>query len=234
MTPAAKRPAAGGETAAGKENGPGNRPERKPENGKDAERMKVISVTGGVGSGKSEVLRILEREFGAEVIRADEVAHELMEPGTVCLERVVAAFGDSFLDGDGRIDRGRLAAILFSDPQATGRMNAIVHPLVWEEIGRRIAASDRARVVVEAALFDETHNAMFDEIWYVYASEETRVRRLMESRGYTEEKCRAIMASQATQEEYRRAATRVIDNNGTLAEVREELKRALKALEEGV
>ena len=145
--------------------------------------MKVISITGGVGSGKSEVLRILQEEFGADIIIADKVAHQLMEPGKKGYGRVVAAFGTSLLSADGSIDRQRMAELIFSDKDSIEKMNSIIHPMVWSEIEYAIAHSDKNLVAVEAALFDEEHNAMFDEIWYIFTSRENRTKRLMATPG---------------------------------------------------
>ena len=171
--------------------------------------MKIISITGGVGSGKSEVLRVLQEEFDAEIIKADEVAHQLMEPGKKGYQHVVEALGDSFLNKDGSIDRKKLAAL--------------IHPMAWEEIRYAINHSDKEIIVVEAALYDDEHNAMFDEIWYVYTSVENRIKRLMASRGYSEEKCRGIMANQASEDDYRSFATRVLDNNGGIEDIRKQI-----------
>ena len=93
--------------------------------------MKIISITGGVGSGKSEVLRVLQEEFDAEIIKADEVAHQLMEPGKKGYQHVVEALGDSFLNKDGSIDRKKLAALIFQNKKAVETMNAIIHPMAW-------------------------------------------------------------------------------------------------------
>ena len=175
--------------------------------------MKVISITGGVGSGKSEVLRILQEEFGADIIIADKVAHQLMEPGKKGYGRVVAAFGTSLLSADGSIDRQRMAELIFSDKDSIEKMNSIIHPMVWSEIEYAIAHSDKNLVAVEAALFDEEHNAMFDEIWYIFTS-----------RGYSREKCLEIMANQVSEDEYRAQADRVIDNNETVEEIRTQIK----------
>lgn len=190
--------------------------------------MKVISVTGGVGSGKSEVLRILQEEFGAEIIIADRVAHQLMEPGKKGYNRVVAAFGASYLNADGRFDRQKMAEMLFKDRQAIETMNSIIHPMAWREIEYAIAHSDRNLVAVEAALFDDEHNAMFDEIWYVCASRENRIKRLMDSRGYTKEKCLEIMSNQASEEEYKAMADYVIDNDKTVEEIRVQIENRLE------
>lgn len=190
--------------------------------------MKVISITGGVGSGKSEVLRILKEEFGADVIIADKVAHQLMEPGKKGYNRVLDAFGNSFLNADGSIDRQKMAELIFKDRESIEKMNSIIHPMAWSEIEHAIAHSDKEIVVVEAALFDEEHNHMFDEIWYVFTNRENRIRRLMESRGYSKEKCLEIMANQVTEDEYRAQADHEIDNNGTVEEIRIQIENLLK------
>ena len=190
--------------------------------------MKVISITGGVGSGKSEVLRILKEEFSAQIILADQVAHQLMEPGKKGYKRVVEALGTAFLNADGSIDRKKLAEVIFQDKEAVQTMNSIIHPMVWKEIQYEIDHSDKQIVVVEAALFDEEHNAMFDEIWYVYTEQENRIGRLMASRGYTREKCLEIMSTQASEEEYRRIADRVLDNNKGVEEISTQIAAFLK------
>lgn len=190
--------------------------------------MKVISITGGVGSGKSVVLKILEEEFGAKLIIADQVAHQLMEPGKKGYRRVVELLGTSFLDADGRIDRGQLAKLIFTDKESIQKMNEIIHPMAWKEIEYEIAHADKNLVVVEAALFDEEHNSMFDEIWYVYVEPETRIKRLMENRGYSREKCLDIMENQATEEGFREMADHVIDNNGSVEEIRAQLSELLR------
>ncbi|MCI7262512.1 MAG: dephospho-CoA kinase [Otoolea sp.] len=190
--------------------------------------MKVISITGGVGSGKSEVLRILKEEFSAQIILADQVAHQLMEPGKKGYKRVVEALGTAFLNADGSIDRKKLAEVIFQDKEAVQTMNSIIHPMVWKEIQYEIDHSDKQIVVVEAALFDEEHNAMFDEIWYVYTEQENRIGRLMASRGYTREKCLEIMSNQASEEEYRRIADRVLDNNKGVEEISTQIAAFLK------
>ena len=190
--------------------------------------MKVISITGGVGSGKSEVLRILKEEFSAQIILADQVAHQLMEPGKKGYKRVVEALGTAFLNADGSIDRKRLVEVIFQDKEAVQTMDSIIHPMVWKEIQYEIDHSDKQIVVVEAALFDEEHNAMFDEIWYVYTEQENRIGRLMASRGYTREKCLEIMSNQASEEEYRRIADRVLDNNKGVEEISTQIAAFLK------
>lgn len=190
--------------------------------------MKVIGITGGVGSGKSEVLGILERDFGAELLIADEIAHQVMEPGMPAYRRIVEALGTDFLSADGSIDRKALAKRLFGDGEALGTVNSIVHPTVWQAIEESIRCSRKELVIVEAALFDEEHNGLFDQVWYIFTSEENRISRLMKSRGYSREKCLDIMRSQKSESEFRAMADRVIDNNKTVADVKRQIETILK------
>ena len=190
--------------------------------------MKVIGITGGVGSGKSEVLGILERDFGAELLIADEIAHQVMEPGMPAYRRIVEALGTDFLSEDGSIDRKALAKRLFGDGEALGTVNSIVHPTVWQAIEEGIRCSRKELVIVEAALFDEEHNGLFDQVWYIFTSEENRISRLMKSRGYSREKCLDIMRSQKSESEFRAIADRVIDNNKTVADVKRQIETILK------
>lgn len=190
--------------------------------------MKVIGITGGVGSGKSEVLVILKRDFGAELLIADEIAHQVMEPGMPAYRRIVEALGTDFLSADGSIDRKALAKRLFGDGEALGTVNSIVHPTVWQAIEESIRCSRKELVIVEAALFDEEHNGLFDQVWYIFTSEENRISRLMKSRGYSREKCLDIMRSQKSESEFRAMADRVIDNNKTVADVKRQIETILK------
>lgn len=191
----------------------------------------VIGVTGGVGSGKSVILGILKEKYGAEILLADELAHELMEPGREAYREICEVLGTGFLGEDGSIDRTAFSALLFSDAGARETVNGIVHPLVWKEVRRRIAEAGRrgaALVVVEAALPDEKVHDIYDEMWYVYTSRENRIRRLMEGRGYTREKCESIMDSQLSDEEFRRMCRFEIDNNGSLSHAESQIREIWK------
>ena len=190
-------------------------------------KKKIIGITGGVGAGKSSVLSILKDTFGANVILADLVAHELMEPGSEGLKRVTEALGMSFIREDGSVDRAALAQIIFNDQKALETMNGIIHPMVWETIQARALECAETLVIVEAAVFDTAPANLFDEMWYVYTSKENRIARLMASRGYTREKCESIIAKQDSEEEYRNRCGRVIDNNGTEEDTKRQLEEIL-------
>ncbi len=190
-------------------------------------KKKIIGITGGVGAGKSSVLEVLKHTFGARVILSDLVAHDLMEPGSEGLRRVVAALGDSFMEADGTVNRKALAALIFGDDAALATMNGIIHPMVWEAIREEAASCKESLVIVETALIDTAPDGLLDETWYVYTTKENRIARLMESRGYTREKCESIMEAQISDETYRAICGRVIDNNGGTENIETQLKEIL-------
>lgn len=187
--------------------------------------MKVIGITGGVGAGKSRILSILKTDYQAEIIQADEVAKELEEPGKEGYQRLTEMFGKRILAADGRIDRACLASIIFQDEEALQKVNAVIHPLAWNEIKQRISQSDAPIVAVEAALFDESSKDFCQELWFVDTSEEHRIERLMENRGYSRQKCLDIMANQKDRESFLKFADVVIDNNGSVEAVQEQIAK---------
>ena len=190
-------------------------------------KKRIVGITGGVGAGKSSVLAILKDSFDAKVILADLVAHDLMEPGSEGLNRVTEALGTSFIREDGSVDRKALAEIIFHDAKALETMNSIIHPMVWETIREEALKCEESLVIVEAAVFDTAPEGLFDEMWYVYTTEENRILRLMESRGYTREKCESIIAKQDSEEQYRNRCGRVLDNNGTAEDIKRQLEEIL-------
>lgn len=195
--------------------------------------MKLVGLTGGVGSGKSTVAGML-RELGAEVIDADEAAHAVYEPGTRGFDAVVREFGNEYVR-DGRIDRARLGELVFMDPDALRRLNAIVHPLVREWMAdRTVEAVERgAHVVVQDVplLFENGLEPLFSSVVLVYVPEAMQVQRLVGGRGFTEERARAVMAAQMPIEEKRRRATHVIDNSGPREETRAQVEELWKRLQ---
>lgn len=194
--------------------------------------MKVIGVTGGVGAGKSTVLRYLEERYRARVIQADQTGHEVMEPEEEAYGRVVAEFGGQILSADGRIDRGVLSGIVFADGEKLKKLNAIVHPAVKKEILKRIAqaaAENEAYTVVEAALFfEEKYDAFCDETWYIYTNEAERRRRLKRSRGYSDERIDQIVRNQKSHEELLKRCGCVIDNNGTAEDTCRQIDKRMR------
>jgi dephospho-CoA kinase len=190
--------------------------------------LRLIGLTGGIGSGKSTVAGFL-RELGATVIDADEATRAVQAPGSEGLRRIVEAFGREILTPDGPLDRSRLAAIVFSDPEARHRLNEIVHPLVRQwMVDRQQEAARRgdALVVLDVPLLFETRGLQgLDAVVLVYAPEELQLKRLMEERGMDEEAARARLAAQMPIEEKRRLASHVIINTGTLEDLRTETER---------
>lgn len=194
--------------------------------------MKLVGLTGGVGSGKSTVAAIL-RELGAEVVDADEASHAVYEPGTPGFSAVVREFGDDYVR-DGRINREALGDLVFKDPDALGRLNAIVHPLVREWMARRTAeAVDRgAEVVVQDVplLFENGLEALFPTTILVWVPPDVQVERLVGGRGFTAERARKVIATQMPIDEKRRRATQVIDNSGGPQATRAQVERLWAAL----
>ncbi|MEU6034924.1 dephospho-CoA kinase [Actinomadura sp. NPDC047616] len=183
--------------------------------------MLKVGLTGGIGSGKSEVSARLAAH-GAMIIDADRIAREVVEPGTPGLAAVVEEFGAQVLRPDGALDRERLGSIVFSDADRLAALNAIVHPLVGERVAELMeTAPEDAVVVYDVPLLAENGLAgMYDVVVVVDAPVETQIRRLVERRGMTEEEARARIAAQATREQRRALAHRVIDNSGSLDELR--------------
>lgn len=177
----------------------------------------LIGLTGGIGSGKSAVANLFA-ERGARIVDADKVAREVIAGGSAGLRAVVDEFGAEVLGDDGELDRTRLAHIVFADPQARERLNAIVHPLVADRIEAMLAEQSSVEVVVyDVPLLVEgsvQNRHDFDLILVVEAPEDLRVQRLQRDRNMTEEQVRARMASQATDDQRRAIADVVIVNDG--------------------
>lgn len=198
--------------------------------------MKVIGITGGVGSGKSQVLAFMKEQFGAVVCQADHVAWKLQEPGGKCYCDIVEYFGTGILNGDKTINRKELGAIVFGDDAKLKVLNAIMHPEVKKEISSRIEMEKTTGTklfVLEAALLIEEHyNEICDEVWYINADEKIRRQRLKTSRDYTDEKIEAIMASQLSEWEFRKVCHRVIDNSGAFEDICVQIEDLMKQLGE--
>ena len=187
--------------------------------------MLRIGLTGGIGSGKSTVSGLLAAR-GAVIVDADRIAREVVEPGTSGLAAVVEAFGEQVLGADGSLDRPAMAAVVFSDPVARGRLDGIVHPLVRRRTAELVSEAPADAVVVnDVPLLVETGQApSYDVVLVVEADPEIRVVRLVH-RGLTEDDARARIAAQATDEQRRAVADVVLDNSGTPEELAEQVDR---------
>lgn len=187
--------------------------------------MKLIGLTGGVGSGKSTVAGMFA-DLGASVVDADEATHAVYAPGTDGFDAIVDAFGPEYVR-DGQIDRQRLGDLVFKDEAARLRLNAIVHPRVRDWMTARTAeAMDRgAEIVIQDVplLFENGLQDLFSSTVLVYARPETQVARLVEQRGLPSDRARAILAAQMPIDQKRPLASIVIDNDGSLDETRRQV-----------
>jgi len=190
----------------------------------------IIGLTGGIGAGKTTVAAILAG-LGARVIDADRIGHEVYRPGSAGFARVVEAFGPAVVGADGAIDRRMLGALVFADPAARARLNALVHPLIAAEVGRRIAAA-RAEgfegpLVVEAAvLLEAGWRPLVDRVWVVSARREDAILRIMATRGLAREEVERRLEAQMSDAERRRQADLVIENDGPPAALRAAVEEA--------
>ncbi len=186
----------------------------------------VIGITGGVGSGKSTVLALLETEYQAEICMADELGHEAMKKGMGAYEAIVDAFGKDVVGVDGELDRNKLAAIVYTDEEKLRRLNGLIHPIVLKEMERKAHATKPGSVLVleTAILFETGCDTLCDEVWGVITGEEIRIKRLMESRGYSREKAKAIMEKQMSDAELAKRCDRRIVNDGDMQELARQLR----------
>jgi len=184
--------------------------------------MFAIGLTGGIGSGKSTISDML-RAKGAATVYADQIGHEVYRPGTPAWDQVVAAFGRQVVGDDGQIDRRKLGQIVFSDPEARRRLDAITHPPMEQMMSERLEELRRqgTRVVVlEAAILIEAGwDHLADEVWVTVVSPEVAAQRSMERSGLSRERAEARIAAQLSNEERLKHAQVVIDTNCSLAEV---------------
>ncbi len=184
----------------------------------------MIGLTGGIGSGKSTVAAMLAAR-GAIVVDADRIAREVVEPGAPAFAAIVERFGPSVVGADGRLDRARLAAIVFEDADARAALEAITHPAIQAEMARRVAAHAGAELVVmDVPLLKERRDPMAGVV-VVDVPEEVAVRRLVDQRGFDEADARRRIAAQISRQERRAIADLIVDNSGDLAQLEAEVGR---------
>jgi dephospho-CoA kinase len=191
--------------------------------------VKVVGLTGGIGSGKSAASAIL-RELGATVIDADKVGHQVYEPGTPCWRDLVAAFGEDILGPGGSIDRQKLGARVFADPFLLRKLNSLVWPRIAEAIRERIAAMRAegmaAPVIVEAAVLIEAGwQTLMDEVWVITTARERAIERVVATRGLSRGEVERRLSNQLSDAERAKGAACVIRNDGTLDDLRSSLER---------
>jgi len=190
--------------------------------------VKVLGLTGGIGSGKSMVASMFAN-LGAEVIDADQLAREVVEPGQPALEEIATAFGSDVLMPDGRLDRGKLGRIIFADPVARARLNAITHPRIQERMAAEMArrGSRPGLLIVDIPLLYENDRASTVEaVIVVWVDLKTQLRRLNERDGLTADEARQRIAAQMPLDEKRARADLVVDNSGS----RENTRRQVEAI----
>lgn len=182
----------------------------------------IIGVMGGVGSGKSTVLNYLENNYEANIIEADKVAKEVMLPGNDVYNEIVKTFPEVIVDN--KIDSKKLAEIVFNNKEQLEKLNSITHPGAVKEIVSRIKSSKNRIIVVESAILLGSGVEQYcDELWFVFCNRDTRIKRLIQTRGYSKEKCISVIESQPADEEYNKAADEIIDNLYSEENTREQI-----------
>lgn len=199
-----------------------------------SDKMLFIGITGGIGAGKSEILKYIKAHYKCEIYLADEVAHLVKLPGTQCFAELVELLGEDIVRADGQIDNGIMAGKIFADTAVLRKVNEIVHPAVKEYLLDRLEAARASAEVelffVEAALLIEAgYGSLVDEMWYIYAAEKVRKKRLQDARGYSEEKIADIMKNQMSEDGFRENCDFVIDNSGELADSYRQIDKKLEA-----
>lgn len=194
--------------------------------------MKIIGLTGGIGSGKSTVGKRMEQLGTVKLQMTDEIGHIALEQGTESYNSIIENFGNSFLRENGEIDRSLLSQIVFGNQDKLEMLNSIIHPWVFEFLRKDIDKTQKENkylyyVVESAILFQTGLDRICEEIWYVDAAEEVRRKRLQENRGYNVKKIDSIMEQQKENDIFKKKCQVVIMNNGELAEVDTQIKKYL-------
>ncbi len=195
--------------------------------------MKVIGITGGIGAGKSAILKYLSDNYKCEIIMADDVAKSLYYKGGKAYQMITMLFGDDILDDNKEIDKKKLADAIFGNSNKRAALDSIVHPLVKQEIitrvtNNRIAGKLDYTFVEAALLLDDHYDVFCDEVWYIDANEDTRRKRLKDNRGYSDEKIDNIFASQKKKEEVLDKCDYCIDNSGDINEAFNRINEILR------
>ena len=200
--------------------------------------MRIIGVTGGVGSGKSAVLNYIEEHFDSRIVKADEVGHMLMMPGRECYEPVIELFGEWVVKEDGSLNRSMIGDIVFDSPAMLKKLDDIIHPAVKKYILREIEKSkkeDTKFFFIEAAiLLEEKYDEICDEVWYIYCEKEVRMERLRRDRGYSDEQIRQRMENQLSEEEFEARCDFQLYNDEDVAHTYLQIERRMRTYYESM
>ena len=194
---------------------------------------RIIGITGGIASGKSTVTEFLRRQ-GYQVIDADQVVHELQESGGRLYQALLSAFGPAILQEDGRLNRPKLGAMIFGNPELLAQSSQIQNQIIREELaGRRDLLAEKEDIFFMdlPLLFELGYETWFDQVWLVDVTEETQLCRLMARNALSQEEAEKRIAAQLSLQEKRNRADVLIDNNGPLELTQEQLREALQKLE---
>lgn len=202
--------------------------------------MKVVGITGGIGSGKSEVIKLLQERWNVAVILADEVGHGLMKQGGKTYRVLVDYYGTQILNEDNSINKDCLRNIAFKNKESVEIINRLTHPLIKEEIINKIENIKKDTkenqcppfIALESAILQEGGlDSLCDEIWYVYADEAIRIKRLISGRGYSKEHCKQIIEKQKSDKYYRQLANWTLDNSNTIEKTKNQLEKKIADME---
>ncbi|WP_062005727.1 dephospho-CoA kinase [Streptococcus cristatus] len=194
---------------------------------------KIIGITGGIASGKSTVTEFL-RQQGYKVIDADQVVHELQEPGGRLYQALLSTFGSAILQEDGRLDRPKLGAMIFGNPDLLAQSSQLQNEIIREELAHRrdlLAETEAVFFMDLPLLFELEYDNWFDQIWLVDVTEETQLSRLMARNDLSQEEAEKRIAAQLSLKEKRKRADMLIDNNSLLEGTRQQICDALQKLE---
>lgn len=189
----------------------------------------IIGLVGGVGCGKTTIMEILKNKYNANILVTDELGHLAMQKNAPSYHRICETFGTDILDENQEIDRKKLADIVYQSPEELELLNQIIHPVVFTYIENQLEEwRESPFIVIESAiLFESGCDKYCEEVWGVITSSEIRIKRLQESRGYSREKCLAIMAKQLSNKELPEKCNKIIKNDGTMEELQIQLQELL-------
>ena len=192
--------------------------------------VRIIGITGGIASGKSTVTEFL-RQQGYQVIDADQLVHELQEPGGRLYQALLSTFGSTILQEDGRLDRPKLGAMIFGNPELLAQSSQLQNEIIREELARRrdlLAETETVFFMDLPLLFELEYDNWFDQIWLVDVTKETQLNRLMARNAISQEEAEKRIAAQLSLQAKRKRADVLIENNGNLEDTLAQVGQLLK------